>query len=113
MFHLRCWIGSATLLICALLLNATAGRSLSRPVRDTVTDGIEVELSASGEDTRSAIPVISDIQRVEKIADLLISIGEHVIPALLDGLAEQVTAANPERRLLHHIDKAVAPDQTL
>lgn len=62
---------------------------------------------------RSAIPVISDIQRVEKIADLLISIGEHVIPALLDGLAEQVTAANPERRLLHHIDKAVAPDQTL
>uniref|UniRef100_A0A182UVJ9 Uncharacterized protein n=1 Tax=Anopheles merus TaxID=30066 RepID=A0A182UVJ9_ANOME len=58
-------------------------------VRDTVTDGIEVELSASGEDTRSAIPVISDIQRVEKIADLLISIGEHVIPALLDGLAEQ------------------------
>lgn len=78
-----------------------------------MTDGIEVELSASGEDMRSAIPVISDIQRVEKIADLLISIGEHVIPALLDGLAEQVTAANPERRLLHHIDKAVAPDQTL
>uniref|UniRef100_A0A182SM68 Uncharacterized protein n=1 Tax=Anopheles maculatus TaxID=74869 RepID=A0A182SM68_9DIPT len=100
------------LLIFAVSFNKAAGRSLDRLRRDVVTDGIEVELSASGEQNRAAIPVISDIQRVEKIADLLISIGEHVIPALLDGLAEQVTAATPERRFLHHVDKT-SPERTL
>ncbi|XP_050071604.1 uncharacterized protein LOC126559482 [Anopheles maculipalpis] len=99
-------------LVFAVSFNNAAGRSLDRPRREVVTDGIEVELSTSGEQNRAAIPVISDIQRVEKIADLLISIGEHVIPALLDGLAEQVTAAAPERRFLHHVDKT-SPEQTL
>ncbi|XP_053660067.1 uncharacterized protein LOC128709108 [Anopheles marshallii] len=101
------------LMIFVVSFNEATGRSLDRSRRDAVADGIEVELSASGEQNRAAIPVISDIQRVEKIADLLISIGEHVIPALLDGLAEQVTAATPERRLLHHVDKMAAPEQTL
>lgn len=95
-------------LIFAVSFNEATGRSLDRPERDVVTDGIEVELSTSGEQNRAAIPVISDIQRVEKIADLLISIGERVIPALLDGLAEQVTAGTSERKLLHHADKTAA-----
>ncbi|XP_035900511.1 uncharacterized protein LOC118506873 [Anopheles stephensi] len=98
-------------LIFAVSFNQAAGRSLDRLKRDVVTDGIEVELSTSGEQNRAAIPVISDIQRVEKIADLLISIGERVIPALLEGLGEQVTAAAPERRLLRHFDKS-SPEQT-
>uniref|UniRef100_A0A182VX13 Uncharacterized protein n=1 Tax=Anopheles minimus TaxID=112268 RepID=A0A182VX13_9DIPT len=100
------------LLISIASFNEAIGRSLDRSTRDVIADGIEVEVSSSGEQNRAAIPVISDIQRVEKIADLLISIGEHVIPALLDGLAEQVTAATPERRFLHHVDK-MAPDQML
>ncbi|XP_052902445.1 uncharacterized protein LOC128309967 [Anopheles moucheti] len=105
----QCYI-FVILIIFVVSFNEATGRSLDRSSRDA--DGIEVELSASGEQSRAAIPVISDIQRVEKIADLLISIGEHVIPALLDGLAEQVTAATPERRLLHHVDK-MAPELSL
>uniref|UniRef100_A0A182NXI0 Uncharacterized protein n=1 Tax=Anopheles dirus TaxID=7168 RepID=A0A182NXI0_9DIPT len=93
------------LVIFAILSSEVAGRSLDRPKRDVVADDIEVELSTSGEENRAGIPVVSDIQRVEKIADLLISIGEHVIPALLDGLAEQVTAATLERKLTHRVEK--------
>uniref|UniRef100_A0A182RWJ9 Uncharacterized protein n=1 Tax=Anopheles funestus TaxID=62324 RepID=A0A182RWJ9_ANOFN len=110
MAHPSCLVVVLTILVVSF--NGAAGRSLNRSSRDAVADGIEVEVSSSGEQNRAAIPVISDIQRVEKIADLLISIGERVIPALLDGLAEQVTASTSDRRLLHHVDK-MAPAQTL
>ncbi|XP_058118315.1 uncharacterized protein LOC131289694 [Anopheles ziemanni] len=96
MSHLKCIVLFLT--VVAMVTNESHGRSLDRTVRDVVADGVEVDLSVSGEDNRAAIPVISDIMRVEKIADLLISIGERVLPALLDGLAEQVTTA-AERKL--------------
>ncbi|XP_058061261.1 uncharacterized protein LOC131211698 [Anopheles bellator] len=91
------------LVIVAIMANKGQGRSIERSKRDVVADGMAFQVSASAEDSRSSIPVISDIQRVEKIADLVISIGEQVIPVLLNNLAEQVTSG--DRKLSRHAEK--------
>ncbi|ETN60156.1 hypothetical protein AND_008235 [Anopheles darlingi] len=90
-------------------LLASEGHGLAieqRMKRDMLSAGAELDISGnSGEVNRAGIPVISDIQRVEKIADLIISVGERIIPALLDGLTEQVIAATPERKLSRQSEK--------
>ncbi|XP_052868213.1 uncharacterized protein LOC128274148 [Anopheles cruzii] len=97
------------LVIVAIMANKGQGRSIERSKRDVVADGIQV--SASVEDSRSSIPVISDIQRVEKIADLVISIGEQVIPVLLNNLAEQVMSG--DRKLSRHAEKPPGPGRVM
>ncbi|XP_050085130.1 uncharacterized protein LOC126570990 [Anopheles aquasalis] len=91
------------------LLSSTPGHGHAiehRMKRDMMSAGVELDVSGSSAETnRAGIPVISDIQRVEKIADLIISVGERIIPALLDGLTEQVIAATPERKLSHQTEK--------
>ncbi|XP_035796253.1 uncharacterized protein LOC118468977 [Anopheles albimanus] len=93
----------------AVALLASEGHGLAiepRMKRDMMSAGVELDISGSSvEANRAGIPVISDIQRVEKIADLIISVGERIIPALLDDLTEQVIAATPERKLSHQSEK--------
>uniref|UniRef100_A0A182FA19 Uncharacterized protein n=1 Tax=Anopheles albimanus TaxID=7167 RepID=A0A182FA19_ANOAL len=91
----------------ALLASEGHGLAIEqRMKRDMMSAGVELDISGSSvEANRAGIPVISDIQRVEKIADLIISVGERIIPALLDDLTEQVIAATPERKLSHQSEK--------
>ncbi|XP_055617211.1 uncharacterized protein LOC129762722 [Toxorhynchites rutilus septentrionalis] len=69
-------------------LQANSGYTLTRVHRQS---GSPAESETEGSDSRAGIPGLSEIQAAIDAAQFLISIGQQVIPAILQSLTSQAT----------------------